>query len=372
MPPKRAGRSKASAAATTAPNPSASASAAKKPKTAGKRGSLHENITRIFEGGDEVLFDLMAEFEAMPTHSYLRVVSLGYQRRQDEHLHLYRRYICLMNKLPEDTPEEDIDAVGFPENVDHLLKLVKFFMIFVFKNALPSDKDAKYIQYSTLAMYRDTMLFWVDRIYRQREVDPPNKSRIFNTATEGMRLAHQTYGSKERRRVKRYVSIGLEELRNLLDLEIANAVFIDNSEQHQVIWCILRQTAVRPGSIGRNRDREVYLMWRNIEFTRNPNERAKFTCRISFENLKTNPDDPERALRQGGHRVLDCYLDSPNSENIIFSVPHRLLVIALRRKLLVGINTIDELLQGDRYNIQVSGYVYKQSSFQVDTRLIDS
>lgn len=38
---------------------------------------------------------------------------------------------------------------------------------------------------------------------------------------------------------------------------------------------------------------------------------------------------------------------------MIFSVPHRLLAIALRRDILVGINTIDELFNGRFQNILI-------------------
>ena len=41
-------------------------------------------------------------------------------------------------------------------------------------------------------------------------------------------------------------------------------------------------------------------------------------------------------------------------DNLVFSIPHRLLVIALRRQLLVGIDSLDALLDGDRRNILVS------------------
>ena len=123
---------------------------------------------------------------------------------------------------------------------------------------------------------------------------------------------------------------------------------VELSEQHQVIWCIARQTAVRPGSIGWVATRrENYLRWENVRFE-NLSE-GRFLCIISFENLKTNYDDPEK----GEARTLVCHLDSPNAENIVFSVPHRLLTLALRRKLLAGIGSVEELLSTRQANIRI-------------------
>lgn len=257
--------------------------------------------------------------------------------------------------MPEDTPEDEIDAAGFPaDDEERLCKLIYVFMVFAFRTAVSLDDVAKFIPYSTLATYRDTMLFWANRIYYQRGVQPPKLKRVLHMATKGIQFAYQTYGFGKRQPSKKHVSIGLEGLRQLLEREISSTTFIENSEQHQVIWCVLRQTGVRPSSIGCTWDHEAHLIWRHLRFTRHPTEAVKISCHITFENLKTNYDDPENAMRQAGHRIFECDLDNPNSENIIFSVPHRLLVIALRRKLLVGIETIDEILEGTRFNIQVS------------------
>lgn len=46
-------------------------------------------------------------------------------------------------------------------------------------------------------------------------------------------------------------------------------------------------------------------------------------------------------------------MDSPNTENILFLLAHRLLVIALRRGIIQGIETINELINTDLANITI-------------------
>lgn len=76
---------------------------------------------------------------------------------------------------------------------------------------------------------------------------------------------------------------------------------------------------------------------------------------IRFRNLKTNTVDLERASRLSHpNKVIECRVLPPeNQENLTFSLPHRLLIIAIRRGILAAVNTVDELLNGDQYNIAV-------------------
>lgn len=98
-----------------------------------------------------------------------------------------------------------------------------------------------------------------------------------------------------------------------------------------------------------------FLTWRDIKLLRG-SEPGKFQARITFRNLKTNFADPEKAKEKGNLKsTLQCVISSPRQvDNLVFSVPHRLLTIALRRGLLDGIATIDELIKGDQHYLIVS------------------
>lgn len=72
---------------------------------------------------------------------------------------------------------------------------------------------------------------------------------------------------------------------------------------------------------------------------------------IMIRNLKTNTLHPEDTET---NRTLKFTLLSPSrASNIQFSVPHRLLAIAIRRNALMDINTLEELFESQLQNIRV-------------------
>lgn len=133
---------------------------------------------------------------------------------------------------------------------------------------------------------------------------------------------------------------------------------IELAEGHHLAWLIARFTAVRPGSIGGSaignlpdpHNNESFLMWKDISlsrrrsvqiilsvfifmiantYTSNDSQLGQFTAQITIRNLKTNHVNPAMGPTD---RTLTFTLLSPKrSTNIQFSVPHRLLVMVLRR-----------------------------------------
>jgi len=99
-----------------------------------------------------------------------------------------------------------------------------------------------------------------------------------------------------------------------------------------------------------------FLAWQDITITRIPNRPGMFMADIRFRNLKTNTVDLEKASKLANHKevinVVFCPLG--NQENLAFSIPHCFLVLAIQRGILAAVTTIDELLNGDQFNITVS------------------
>lgn len=157
---------------------------------------------------------------------------------------------------------------------------------------------------------------------------------MYNAMTESLQSIHRNLtalmpGAKYQTRPKpKQPRLGLAEMRQLIDHDALNTACPENAEQHHVIWCIGHQTAVCAGSIGDNADRKgKYLRWRDIDLSHEGGNRGcgRFKAVIRFNYLKANRDDPAHT-----HRNLECHLGSPNNDDIVFSVPHRLLVIAIR------------------------------------------
>ncbi|RKK86501.1 hypothetical protein BFJ71_g13743 [Fusarium oxysporum] len=125
-------------------------------------------------------------------------------------------------------------------------------------------------------------------------------------------------------------------------------------------WCIGRICAVRPGSLARsdnkpaNSPQKPFLIWKDIELSRDE-QHGKFSARLHFRNLKTNYEDPEKSRGKTVQAsTLTCIIKSPqNTENMVFSVPHRLLTMAVRRGILDGIETLDQLFSSEAKYISI-------------------
>jgi len=296
------------------------------------------------------------------------------QNRQNYHLKLYERFVRAILRRPKDIPPAELRLLAFPDDTELLIKrnkksvllltcyfagavhanLVFRFLSYVYKKARPRSRaTGEHIEYQTLSQYRDSIIFWVPRMYADRGITPPNSSELHAEMTKMMRLVITKYpGAAKQTKEKTW--LGLAELRQLLDYEMLNNRCIENSEQHQVAWLIGRTTAVRPGTLCRIKDnRNEVLKWKHLEFTREGD--GRFMVIINFVNIAIkNSNDPEKSTRIS----FKCRIKAPTAENMIFSIPHRLLVIALRRKAVLGvdaegIDAIDDVLSGDLYNIRI-------------------
>ena len=231
--------------------------------------------------------------------------------------------------------------------------------MFIALRAKGRAKESVRISYRTLVGYRTAMIFWARRSHSLRELPAIPPSTLFNKLTEAIRHAAAHYGLTVTGPINR-THVGLAELRQMIDFDTINTPSIEVAEGHQLAWCIARVCSIRPGSIGPSKssknEKKLFLSWRDITLTRGA-QKGQFEATIVFRSLKTNRADPESALAPAvaGNKQLRCKVMPPQLvENLVFSIPHRLLVIALRRGYLDGIDSLDELLDGDKMNILVS------------------
>ena len=218
------------------------------------------------------------------------------------------------------------------------------------------DKQSK-MACTTLQQYRQELVFWAERSRQLNpDIDPIDMGSVFTAVTNSMSMACKKYQLSRVPGAK--AEIGLAELRLMMELDMTTTMYIDVAEQHHAAWCIGRVCAVRGASIGAPPEDDEdttdipYLAWRDIDSVR-LREPGKFMVTMRFRNLKSNP----KVAPTGGDRrskggmnmmILTMDVNPPkNPDNLIFSVPHRLLAIAIRRKLLEGIETVEDLLNGD-------------------------
>lgn len=209
--------------------------------------------------------------------------------------------------------------------------------------------------YGSLTNYRNSILFWTKRSYYERDEQFNNERRLWNELTEAMRGTFQRHGDMKQVRVTEITFVGLDELRQLLDHEIAVSPCIELSEQHQAAWCLARQTAVRPGSIGMGReDDDDALRWKDIKFYWE-GEPGKYSMFINFGSVKTMVSDPERKRKSfQSVKPLQFDITPPPQENIIFSAPLRFILMGLRRGIFRDINSIDDIMTNQMRNVTVS------------------
>jgi len=308
-----------------------------------KRRSIAEQIDRYEEQDDgSLIFDIIADITDDEKASYgFRHHAPSTQARQDRHLVEYRKYVKLRKRLDPNLNDDETDVHAFPEKHADLLRLLREFIVFVFthtKGRIRNSGHVERITYKSLGQFRGSLSFWVPRKFADRNLEPPRPAVLFNSMTEQMRYVQCKYGNPNRGR--RLAGLGLVELRQLVEHAMTTSRSVEIAEQFSAICCLARQTAIRPGSIGWSKGkRENYLRWKDCKFVNYGG--GNWTVIISFKHLKTNKDDPQA----GTWRTLDCYLESPNEPNLIFSVPHRLLMMALRHGKIVGMNSINDLVK---------------------------
>lgn len=93
------------------------------------------------------------------------------QERQNRHLELYRRFVCIDKRLPLSVDDQSLDELGFPKNAEDLAKILRRFLIsrWMTSNGNVGGVGPRpYMKYQSLTQYRDSMLFWSRRIFVER------------------------------------------------------------------------------------------------------------------------------------------------------------------------------------------------------------
>jgi hypothetical protein len=139
---------------------------------------------------------------------------------------------------------------------------------------------------------------------------------------------------------------------------------IELAEQHACAWIIGALCGVRTGAIGQTPHYPThYLKWKHVTILRelandNQTANANFTLRINFEYLK--------GKRYAGkaESTLDMTVTSPKSNrNLPLSLPHRLLVILLRRGYLKDHSTTQSLMDGEEQNIRIRREILNENQY---------
>lgn len=79
----------------------------------------------------------------------------------------YRAFIRFWKELSDDVTDDDVDVLGFTDDLDALFEQLDVFMSFLRQMAPDESPEHDPITYSELCEYRVSMLYWVDRFFGQ-------------------------------------------------------------------------------------------------------------------------------------------------------------------------------------------------------------
>ncbi|KAJ9652107.1 hypothetical protein H2198_008635 [Neophaeococcomyces mojaviensis] len=280
--------------------------------------------------------------------------------KHQSYLDMYLDHIKILQYKQGELTNDEATKIGFPTDHAKLLDQLKMFVIQYAKNIKPRRHTDDFISPSTLKNMQGSMMFWIESIYNQRGEGVPNIFRIRNELTKTLNYAAPQLDISPN--LKEKTVAGTKELRILVNEDTEHAVCIAYAECHHLSWCIASITGLRPSSMAKPEGPRAlgrglpYLTWRDIEFSRiRLDEQGHFMAKILIRNLKTNKDANTDIMGSSNNKELEFPISSPRKvENLQLSVPHRLLTMALRRKLLVGITTPEELIRGELLFIRVT------------------
>ncbi|KAF5711462.1 hypothetical protein FGLOB1_4965 [Fusarium globosum] len=262
-----------------------------------KRCSLADITNRIDAENEDEIFQLVTDLDEHVRESQnFRWQAVSTQKFQDRVRSNYRLFLQSIKVINENMDEEAIDKEMFLGEKDKITKKMKMFIMFVAKYGRGRAQGSR-ISYRSLAAYRNALNFWHNRMARQYSETPLPRNTLFVFTTEAMRYATQAF-------------------------QLTNTAGMAMSKN-------------------------------DIELSRDHD--GKFALTITFRNLKTNSEEPTKAAHKAPLRSeLRCVIKSPqNTENLVFSVPHRLLAMAIRRGILDGIETLDQLFTSQTKYISI-------------------
>lgn len=134
----------------------------------------------------------------------------------------------------------------------------------------------------------------------------------------------------------------------LIEHDMYVTIAPDVAQQHHLAWLLGFVCGVRPGTIGFARNRkDQFLQWKDITITRSGNPSAmNFQVKVRFRWLKGYREEQRKSL-------LFTVAGPRTPEDVMYSIPHRLLAILLRRDLLQDYSDLTQLLGDNKRLIKI-------------------
>ncbi|KIV91937.1 hypothetical protein PV10_06424 [Exophiala mesophila] len=313
-----------------------------RPLASGTDISLSDLLNRLDnDPNDEfALRDFEEIFGDVEADEGFRSSSASLQSRQDRHL---KRFVKVMRiKNFRDTlygalSDDDVIAREVTDATkEDVIKNLRLYLRAEVRLMKPRGTVDQRPRYQSLLQCRESMLFW---ILRQMGERAPYRWQLINASNETLQRIGRELGLNRQRSVKSY--FGRLELAQLIDFDTLQSPYLPVTESHHLAWCLGCVCGIRPGSIGWSRHhKDQFLSFGDVEILRG-RDPGEFHARINFRFLKGNRDSLE--IETG----LKFAVNGATTTDLLpMSIPHRILVILLRRNGLKDHSTLESLLSG--------------------------
>ncbi|SMR48162.1 unnamed protein product [Zymoseptoria tritici ST99CH_1E4] len=288
--------------------------------------------------------DLQAKIVTSYTYDY---ASTSTQNRRKLHLAEYIDIIKATVKVNETNGEEHEDWEKRLWGPEFVADNLRAYVLMISQVLQPRSFVSPSIQFSTLAARRQSMIYWVIQKCDQKVV---SISDVWNGSNRALYMAFRSHNMAVVAPPKLYAN--KDDMRNLIEYITYAEANVEMAQQMVIAWLDGFICGVRPGSIGASQGRmDQYLRWEDIEIFRDTD--GNFRMVITHKWLKGYRDEKLRPLRFS-------VTGPQNVEDSLFSLPHRLLALALRRGFLAHYDTVDELLKDTRTKITFKPMAMKQ------------
>ncbi|KAK5091105.1 hypothetical protein LTR05_001285 [Lithohypha guttulata] len=312
------------------------------------RGGFEVGIDDFLDNFDpddpEAIRDWEERYGDVDDDALFRSGSASLQQRQDLHLRLFlksmKAYSARYDENYKDLTDDQImDQEIRSASKETVLRNVRICLrdacFFTRGRAMQDNRP----RYQTLIQHRNSMLFWV-----RREI--PSDREFLNVANQTLQNVARRWGINKTRKVKTYM--GHHELKQLIDYDTAKSPSMAVTESHHLAWCLGLICGVRPGSIGWSKNwPHQFLTFNEVQISRG-HQRGVFNAKITFLYLK---GDRDTMKAQDG--LTFSVNGATSSDFLTASIPHRLLIMLLRRGGLQDHATLESLLQGNEHEVRV-------------------
>ncbi|KAL8981863.1 MAG: hypothetical protein Q9205_003475 [Flavoplaca limonia] len=165
---------------------------------------------------------------------------------------------------------------------------------------------------------------------------------------------------------------GKDELRIMIDDDMSRSdnLVMEVTEQFHLAWTLGCICSIRPASMAKTkRSAPERFQWKQVtisrELTQDGTFEGRFTAVIDFVMVKK-----KKMARKDNLSRKKFTIRSPRGpEDLIFSVPHRLLAILLRRGLLQDYTSVEDLFSGELSKITIKPEALDEPVFFSATRV---